>query len=66
MPPHSVLFLEEQEFKSAQWKYMGPGKNNYFDCVPSEGKNKWVCVNSDLDHDHERFSRLKNAQSYHV
>lgn len=66
MPPHSILFLEEQEYKAARWKYLGGEKNHIFDCIPSQTKNKWICVNPDLDKDLERFNRLKQAQSYHV
>jgi peptidyl-lysine (3S)-dioxygenase / protease len=66
MPPHAVLFLEEQQFKSAQWQYGQKEGQFGFECEEREGSNRWVCVNPDLDRDHEAFPRLKAAPCYHV
>jgi peptidyl-lysine (3S)-dioxygenase / protease len=54
LPPHSILRLEEQEFRTARWNYQ-EGK---FTCHPTGGNNRWICCNPDLKEDHERFPLL--------
>lgn len=48
MPPHSILYLEEQEYKLGKWKYQNVAGEGKFSCEESGSASKWVCVNPDL------------------
>lgn len=62
LPPHAILRLEEQEYRTARWKY----ESGSFSCEPTGETNRWICVNPDLKEDRELFAGLNSVKSYHV